>query len=157
VTTIVLDPAEALSEVLGDVVVIEFSSDADEMMWQALVALQAAYRSGDRRTVLVVPTIGMAGAAGSVAYTTAVEGIRAMAKSAARQWGSQGVGVNMIAAPAHLFTHDVDASHLSAAAVDDGGGLIRTVVETAKFLLRDDLPHLNGETVIVDGGQVMLP
>jgi 3-oxoacyl-[acyl-carrier protein] reductase len=157
VTTIVLDPADALSRALDEIVVVAFSSDADDTMWQALVALQTAYRTGDRRIVLVVPTIGLAGAAGSVVYTTAVEGIRAMAKSAARQWGSQGVAVNMVAAPAHLFARDVDASHLSAAAVADNGQLIRSVVETVKFLRRDYLPHLNGETVIVDGGQVMLP
>ncbi|BBX03731.1 hypothetical protein BST36_26020 [Mycolicibacterium moriokaense] len=160
-STIVLDPSQALTRALGDigdVGVIAFSSDdADETMWQTLVAMQAAYRTGDRRIVLVVPTIGMAGATGAVAYTTAVEGIRAMAKSAARQWGSQGVGVNIVAAPSHLFAYDVDASHLLAAAVADDDGLIRSVVETAKFLLRDDLRHLNGETVIVDGGQVMLP
>jgi 3-oxoacyl-[acyl-carrier protein] reductase len=35
--------------------------------------------------------------------------------------------------------------------------LIHSVVETAKFLLREYLRHLTGETIIVDGGSVMLP
>lgn len=109
------------------------------------------------RIVLVVPTIGMAGAAGSVGYTTAIEGIRAMAKSAARQWGSEGITVNMIAAPLSVFAAEVATSHLSAAAVRDDATLTHSIVETAKFLLRDDLDHLTGETIVVDGGSAMLP
>jgi 3-oxoacyl-[acyl-carrier protein] reductase len=40
--------------------------------------------------VLIVPTTGVPGSAGLVPYTTAVEGIRAMAESAARQWAGRG-------------------------------------------------------------------
>jgi 3-oxoacyl-[acyl-carrier protein] reductase len=160
VTIIVLDPTDALATALeeaGEVTVVGGSSDAGKTMWEALVALQTACAASARRVVLVVPTIGMAGARDAVDYTTAIEGIRAMAKSAARQWGSTGIGVNTVAAPAHLFAREVDASHLSAPAVDDDGCLLRTVVETVRFLLREDLSHLTGDTVIVDGGSVMLP
>jgi 3-oxoacyl-[acyl-carrier protein] reductase len=158
VTIIVVGPTEALSGALdevGDVVVIDGS--ADEALWDTLVALQTAHGSQTARIVLILPTIGIAGAAGAVDYTTALEGIRAMAKSAARQWASEQIGVNIVAAPADLFTRDVDTSHLSAAAVPDDGALIHSLAETVRFLLRDDLPHLTGETVIVDGGSVMLP
>ncbi len=157
-TTIVVDPGEALLRALsavGEVVVVDDS--ADDAVWDTLVALQAAHRSQTGRIVLVLPTVGIAGSADSVDYTTAIEGIRAMAKSAARQWGSDGVGVNMVVAPANLFARDADTAHLSAAAAPGNRELIHSVVETAKFLLRDDLRHLTGETVIVDGGSVMLP
>lgn len=163
-TTIVLDPAEALSRALADevggVTVIDALGDADDTMWQALVALQTAHSSmaaQGGRIVLVLPTIGIAGAAGLVGYTTAVEGVRAMAKSAARQWASAGIAVNMVAAPMTLFARDVDASHLTAAAVPDDSTLIQSVVETTKFLLRRDVSHLVGATIIADGGSVMLP
>lgn len=161
-TIIVLDPAPALSMALdeiGDTVVIT-AAGADETMWRALVALQAAWRSmrpRGGRIVLVVSTVGMAGATGAVPYTTAIEGIRAMAKSAARQWGSAAIGVNIIAAPARLFATHVDASHLTAAAVPDDARLIRSIVTTATFLLRPDIEHVTGETIVVDGGSVMLP
>ncbi|OBG36145.1 ABC transporter permease [Mycobacterium alsense] len=134
--------------------------DAGDAMWRTLVDLQRAHsamRSHGGRIVLLVPTIGMAGAAGGVAYTTAIEGIRAMAKSAARQWCSDGVWVNLIAAPVHLFAPGLDASHLTAAAFSDDGTLINSVVETAKFLLRRDIDHLVGVTIVADGGSVMLP
>lgn len=163
-TTIVLDPAEALSRALADevsgVTVIDSSMDAGETMWQALVALQAAHASMEAqggRIVLILPTIGIVGATGLVDYTTAIEGIRAMAKSAARQWASEGIGVNMVAAPVSIFAHKVDASHLTAPAVPDDGTLTQSVVEATKFLLRRDIGHLVGATIVADGGSVMLP
>ncbi|WP_232006668.1 SDR family oxidoreductase [Mycobacterium sp. 1245805.9] len=139
---------------------IDGSADAGDTMWQALVALQAAHAAmaaKGGRIVLVLPTIGMTGAAGLVDYTTAIEGIRAMAKSAARQWAPEGIGVNMVAAPMSLFGREVDASHLTAAAVPDDSALIPAVVETTKFLLRRDVTHVVGATIIADGGSVMMP
>ncbi|MFV9634940.1 SDR family oxidoreductase [Mycobacterium neumannii] len=132
----------------------------DEPMWRTLTALQGARAgfSAGGRIVVVVPTIGMAGAPGLVAYTTAVEGIRAMVKSAARQWASQGIGANLVAVPLSMFSDDTAAAgHLTAAAVTVDSTLIHTVAESVKFLLRSDLDHLAGETIVADGGSVMLP
>lgn len=133
-----------------------------EMMWELLVTLQLAHAALENRggrIVLVVPTVGMAGARGLVPYTTAVEGIRAMAKSATRQWARDGVVVNLIAAPIRLFAEALAESdgHLTSAAVTNDTALIHSLVETAKFLLRRDIQHLAGETIVADGGSVMLP
>jgi 3-oxoacyl-[acyl-carrier protein] reductase len=133
-----------------------------ETMWEALVTLQlahAALKNRGGRIVLVVPTVGIAGAAGLVPYTTAVEGIRAMAKSATRQWARDGVVVNLIAAPIRVFAEALAESdgHLTNAAVAAEPTLLHSLVETAKFLLRSDVQHLAGETIVVDGGSVMLP
>ncbi|WP_242660199.1 SDR family oxidoreductase [Mycobacterium mantenii] len=140
----------------------DWDRTVDGMMWSALAALQrarSAFNSDGGRIVVVVPTIGMAGAAQLLAYTTALEGIRAMAKSAARQWQPEGVPVNLVAAPLRLFAPSVDASaaHLAAAVVQDDSTLLHSVAEAVAFLLRPDLHHLLGETIVVDGGSVMLP
>lgn len=182
-STVVLGPADPLTSALADglgAVASELDAplptavdgvvavvgagpttvDAGETMWRTLVALQHAHSAMTERggrIVLVVPTIGMAGAAGSVSYTTAIEGIRAMAKSAARQWCSDGIRVNLIAAPVSLFAPGLDASHLTAAAFSDDSTLIHSIVETTKFLLRRDIDHLVGATIVADGGSVMLP
>ena len=155
------DPPRQLSStgMLGDA---EWSRLAEQPMRRTLGALQRSRLSMLSRggpIVLVAPTIGIAGAANLVPYTTATEGIRAMAKSAARQWASEGITVNMIAGPVHLFDPALraSASHLTAAAVDDDGTLIESIVKTTTFLLGRDLCHLVGETIIVDGGSVMLP
>ncbi|WP_297600394.1 SDR family oxidoreductase [Mycobacterium sp.] len=134
----------------------------DGMMWSALAALQrarSAFGPDGGRIVVVVPTIGMAGAGQLVAYTTALEGIRAMAKSAARQWQPEGVSVNLVAAPLRVFAPALDAvsAHLTAAVVHDDSTLLHSVAEAVTFLLRPDIGHVLGETIIVDGGSVMLP
>ncbi|OBG61489.1 MULTISPECIES: SDR family oxidoreductase [unclassified Mycobacterium] len=136
---------------------------AEQPMRHALAALQRSYSSmrdkGGGRIVLVLPSIGMTGAPYLVPYATALEGIRAMAKSAARQWASQNLIVNMVAAPLRLFAPrlSASASHVTAAALQDDDSLIETIVETTRFLLKPEVTGLVGETVIVDGGAVMLP
>jgi 3-oxoacyl-[acyl-carrier protein] reductase len=134
---------------------------AEQPMRQTLMALQRSHVSMSGRggrIVLIVPSIGMSGAVDLVPYNTAIEGIRAMAKSAARQW-APGIVVNMIAVPASLFAPTLSAatSHLTAPAVSDDHGLIETIVETTKFLLNTELTHLIGATIVVDGGSVMSP
>jgi 3-oxoacyl-[acyl-carrier protein] reductase len=162
-TVVVLAAGQTLSRALADsfadAVVIDGHDAVDDTIWRTLAALQTAHASMARggRIVLILPTIGMTGAAGLVDYTTAIEGIRALAKSAARQWTSDGTRVNMIAAPLALFATDGDTSHLTAAAVQHDETLIHSIVETAKFLLRHDVDHLTGDTIVVDGGSVMLP
>lgn len=134
----------------------------DGMMWRTLTALQRArstFTPGGGRIVVVLPTIGMAGAAQLVAYTTALEGIRSMAKSAARQWQPRGISVNLVAAPLRLFAPAMDAAsaHLTAAVCHDDSTLLHSVAEAVTFLLRPDIGHVLGETIVVDGGSVMLP
>lgn len=134
----------------------------EEPMRRTLVALQRSWsvmagRGG--RIVLVTPTIGMVGARHLVPYTTALEGIRAMTKSAARQWASSDIVVNTIAAPLPLFAPDMrgSAGHLTAAAVPDDDNLVRSIISTLEFLLHTDSRHVVGATILVDGGALMLP
>lgn len=156
------EPLPGPQPAIVDVSAEDWQQIVGDTMRRTLVALQhshAALREAGGRIVVVLPTIGMAGAAHLVPYTTALEGIRSMVKSAARQWASDGIAINTIAAPLQLFAPPLGASagHLTAAAIQDDDSLIDSVVETAKFLLRHDIVHLIGETVIVDGGAVMLP
>jgi 3-oxoacyl-[acyl-carrier protein] reductase len=176
-TTIVLgssrELASELQRRLSDVVIIagtaapagidepEWPRLVDDLMWRTLVALQSARTSmleQGGRIVVVLPTIGLAGASGLTAYTTAVEGIRAMVKSAARQWCSEGIIVNMVAAPLRLFASLQNAdAHLSAPASAHDTSLVGSVIESVRFLLRRDIGHVVGDTLIVDGGSVMRP
>lgn len=140
----------------------DWSRLAEAPMQRTLKALQRAHASmngGTGRIVVVLPTIGMAGAARLVPYTTALEGIRAMTKSAARQWTSDGIAVNMVAAPLRLFakTMGPSAAHLTAAPIDDDDYVIESVADTTRFLLRLDVKVPVGATIVADGGSVMLP
>ena len=140
----------------------EWRRFAEQPMRQALSALQRSYSSMHKeggRIVLVLPSIGMTGGPYLVPSTTALEGIRAMAKSAARQWASENVIINIIAAPLHLFATKLSASaaHVTAAALQDDDKLIESVIATTRFLLKRDVTGLVGATIVVDGGAVMLP
>lgn len=161
VITVGTEPMPHLAEITT-VSSAQWDVGVGDTMWETLVALQRAHSALENRggrIVVVVPTVGIAGAAGLVPYTTAVEGIRAMAKSATRQWGRDGVVVNLIAAPVRLFAEGLSESdaHLTNPAVANDSTLVHSIVETAKFLLRSDIEHLAGETIVADGGSVMLP
>lgn len=156
------EPGQGPQPAIVDVIAEDWQRTVGDVMWRTLVALQhshTAMQEAGGRIIVVLPTIGMTGAARLVPYTTAVEGIRSMVKSAARQWASDGIAINTIAAPLHLFAPTLSASadHLTAAAIQDDESLIDSVIETVKFLLRLDVTHIVGETVIVDGGAAMLP
>lgn len=135
---------------------------AEQPMRHALTALQRSYASMQQdggRIVLVMPSVGMTGGPHIVAWATALEGIRAMAKSAARQWARSGVIVNLIATPLHLFAPRLGASegHVTTAAIPDDEKIIESVVEATRFLLKREITGVVGETIIVDGGAMMLP
>ncbi|OBK39229.1 hypothetical protein A5658_25055 [Mycobacterium sp. 1245111.1] len=135
---------------------------AEQPMQHALTALQRSYvsmRQHGGRIVVVLPSVGMTGGPHVVASATALEGIRAMAKSAARQWAHAGVIVNQIATPLRLFAPRLGAAeaHVSAAALPENEKIIESVVEATRFLLKREVAGVVGETIIVDGGAMMLP
>lgn len=176
--TTVVDTTAPLPAVLDGIVVVTGadaiptsleSIDADqwrqltqEPLWHTISLLQRAWtsmRDHGGRIVFVVPTIGIAGAPRLVPLTTVAEGTRALAKSAARQWSSSDVIVNSVGVPLTLLAAaSADATqHLTAPAIADPSTLLDDVVTTIAYLLRRDVGHLIGQTVIVDGGSVMVP
>jgi NAD(P)-dependent dehydrogenase (short-subunit alcohol dehydrogenase family) len=145
--------------------------DVDDARWEAvweqtmrttLFVFQAGYaqmhgRGG--RFVIVTPTLSMVGAARFVPYTTAVEGQRLLAKSAARQWGSEGITVNCLAPAPELLPVEFDAGSTSIAAPALGGpgDIERDVGPVAVLLASDEGHFVTGATVCADGGVAMAP
>lgn len=130
--------------------------------WQALVTLQAAHAvlspHGDGRIVVVTATAGVSGAPGSVPFVAAIEGVRALAKSAARQWGGAGISVNCVSVPLELLapTHAGHTSFLPPPALvrDDP---VTDVAGAVEFLCSPGARGISGATLLVDGGAVMAP
>lgn len=149
---------------------IDFS-DVDDDRWEAvwegtmrttLFVLQAAFRAMQGRggaIVLVTPTVSMSGAERLVPYTTAVEGQRLLAKSAARQWGPDGIRVNCVApAPEHApIGVESMAVSLAPPALGGPGDVTDDIAPVAVWLASDAAHFVTGVTVCADGGVWMAP
>jgi 3-oxoacyl-[acyl-carrier protein] reductase len=146
-------------------------ADVDDARWEAvwegtmrtaLFVLQAAFRQMKGRggaIVLVTPTVSMSGAERLVPYTTAIEGQRLLAKSAARQWGPDGIRVNCVAPAPEQVPIGVESMSVSLAPPALGGpGDVRDDVAPVVVWLASDAAHfVTGVTVCADGGVWMAP
>lgn len=139
-----------------------FDAVWEQSMRAALAVLQASYTSlrGDGgRIVVVTPTVAMSGAPELAPYAMALEGERLLAKSAARQWGADGIVVNCLApAPDQVpvGVRSVDMS-LAAPALGGPGDPETDLGPVATFLASDAAHAVTGVTVCADGGVWMAP
>lgn len=145
--------------------------DVDDARWdavweqslrRALFVLQAGYgvlRGRGGAFVLVTPVIGMAGAAELAPYAAAVEGVRVLAKSAARQWGPDGIRVNCVSpGPEHLPIGMVGGElALTPPALGGPGDPARDLAPAIAWLLGDGAHFCTGLTLSLDGGVWMAP
>lgn len=134
----------------------------EQTLRSAIQMFQRGYRAMQPHGgafVVVTPVVGMAGAAELGPYCAAVEGVRILAKSAARQWGPQGIRVNCVApAPEHApvgVTSGMLA--LSPPALGGPGDPETDLGPIVTWLLSDDAHFLTGATLCADGGVWMAP
>lgn len=107
---------------------------------------------------------GVWGAAGFTLYAAAKEAIRGLSRSAAREWGKHNIRVNVICpatlSPAMQAYMDVNPEDARAAvenmALDRIGDSETDIAPVAVFLASDESRYVTGQTINVDGGQVML-
>jgi 3-oxoacyl-[acyl-carrier protein] reductase len=141
-----------------------FAEAFERPVLDLLRSLRDAYshlRRPGGRVVVVVPTIGMAGAPGLAASAAAAEAQRVLVKAAARQWGADGVTINVVAtdlaalAPGapDLPSVSLSAPALGAAAVTDLVAIARLV----STLVVGETTALTGVTLTADGGTWMAP
>lgn len=162
VVHVCVDERALVAQPLAETEPDDWEIRGERLIREAIFTFQAAFTTfADRpgRIVLVAPTAGLTGAGGLVPYTTAVEGVRALAKSAARQWGPQGITVNTVMVPPDLVA-SVLVSNTTFNAPPVIGHLpdVRAdVVEAIGLFACATATSVTGATVIVDGGSVMAP
>ncbi len=107
---------------------------------------------------------GTEGAAGWTAYAAAKEGIRAITRVAAREWGKHNINVNAICPLANSpnFQAWAEASpdmlNIMLMMVPMGrvGDCENDIGRAAVFLASPDSDYITGHTMMVDGGQTIL-
>ncbi|WP_297494806.1 SDR family NAD(P)-dependent oxidoreductase [Acidocella sp.] len=99
---------------------------------------------------------------GFLAYASSKESIRALTKTAAKEWGKQGIRVNTILpsalTPKSIWYLEQSGSYDSELAKVAMGrfGTSDDIAPTAIFLASDDSAFVTGQTMGVDGGATML-
>lgn len=107
---------------------------------------------------------GIHGGVGFSAYAAAKEGIRGLSRSAARELGQYGIRVNVVcpAALSPVAVKWIDdfpeeaAKVMGAVALGRLGDCERDIAPALVFLASDDSHYVTGQTINVDGGQMML-
>lgn len=109
--------------------------------------------------VFVVPSFAMSGAKGFSTAAAAGEGLRTLAKGAAKQWGKDNVRVNTIALDPQHFVPGESGKQLSAVmglATSSGfghkGDIATDIASVLDWLTAEDARFITGATLTLDGG-----
>lgn len=139
----------------------QWSRDCEQLMDGALWFFQAVHAplaSSGGHLVVVLPTIGGSGAAGAAGLATATEAVHVLAKGAAKQWGADGITVNVVAvSPSLLWAGDTAAAmqagqSLNVPALGHTGDVVTDLGPVIGLLDGDDAHFVTGATVLADGG-----
>ena len=153
-------PQAPMATVSGDDVDVFYDSGVKGTLW----AMQAVYphmkAAGWGRIVNFVSAAGITGMAGYGAYNASKEAIRALTRTAAREWGRDGIIVNCIA-PGAASKRGLDSAARNTDAfqqfmrehpIGRQGDPEDDIGPVALFLCSDACRYLTGQTFMVDGG-----
>jgi NAD(P)-dependent dehydrogenase (short-subunit alcohol dehydrogenase family) len=133
-----------------------------------LWAMQAVYpimkEKAYGRIINFVSSAGIKGEPGLADYNATKEGIRALTKTAAREWGGNGITVNCIAPGAasqrglDFAQRDPDAFARRNAekAIPRLGDPETDIAPVALFLAGEESRFVTGQTIFADGGDCLL-
>lgn len=128
--------------------------------------LQESFRlfdGGSGCIVVLGPNFSFTGSAGLTALSTVSEGLRGLMKSAARQWGRQGIRLNWVGVDSEVLAPALHDAPIPLSpemgppppALGSAPALAEGVAETIAMLV--DATALTGVSLPVDGGVWMVP
>jgi 2-hydroxycyclohexanecarboxyl-CoA dehydrogenase len=154
-------PLAAMADVSEEDFDVFYDSGVKGSLW----AMQAVYphmkAQGWGRIVNFASSMGITGGSGFGAYNASKEAIRAITRTAAREWGADGIVVNAIAPAA--ATHHGEAGKQSEGyrifiencPMKRQGDPELDIGPIAWFLCSDACRYLTGHTFMADGGAFM--
>jgi NAD(P)-dependent dehydrogenase (short-subunit alcohol dehydrogenase family) len=133
--------------------------------WWAMRAAFPHLRARGGRIINFGSAYGQMGYAGTVAYNVTKEAIRALSRTAAREWAPHGVTVNVITPAAHTDASraiaetqpDALAAILATFPMGRLGDPATEIAPAALFLASDEAKYITGQTLGVDGGVFLSP
>jgi len=153
-------PTAPLAEVGEEDVDVFYTSGVKGTLW----AMQAVYphmkERGWGRIVNFASAAGITGMRGYGAYNASKEAIRALTRTAAREWGRDGIVVNCVAPGAaskrgqESAARDTEAyqQFLREHPIGRQGDPEMDIAPVVLFLCSDACRYLTGQTMMVDGG-----
>ncbi len=154
-------PLASMAEVSAEDVDVFYDSGVKGTLW----AMQAVYphmaAQGWGRIVNFASSMGITGGRGFGAYNASKEAVRALTRTAAREWAADGIVVNCIAPAA--ADHHGDAAKQSEGyrifvencPMGRQGDPETDIGPLAWFLCSDACRYLTGHTFMADGGAFM--
>ena len=154
-------PLASIATVSEEDVDVFYRSGVKGTLW----AMQAVYphmlEQQRGRIVNFASSMGITGGRGFAAYNASKEAIRALTRTAAREWGADNICVNAIAPAA--ATHKGDAAKVSEGyrifiencPMGRQGDPELDIAPIALFLCSDAARYVTGHTMMADGGAFM--
>lgn len=161
-----VDVVVANAGITRDTLLLRMSDDdIDEVLQTNLVgaircarrAAKGMVRARHGRIIMISSVVWALGSAGQVNYAAAKAGMVGAARSLARELGSRGITVNVIA-PGFIetdMTAELDEGHREAILSSIPTGRYGDPAEVAaavRFLASDEAAYVNGAVIPVDGG-----
>jgi NAD(P)-dependent dehydrogenase (short-subunit alcohol dehydrogenase family) len=153
-------PTAPMAEIEEDDIDVFYTSGVKGTLW----AMQAVYpHMKDRgwgRIVNFASAAGITGMRGYGAYNASKEAVRALTRTAAREWGRDGIVINCIAPGAASKRGQEAAARQTEAyqvflrehPIGRQGDPEHDVAPVVMFLCSDAARYLTGQTLMVDGG-----
>jgi NAD(P)-dependent dehydrogenase (short-subunit alcohol dehydrogenase family) len=158
-------PLEPLESTGDDVWEYTLRSGLRAAVWTMCAAFPHMRDRGWGRVINFGSPAGQFGQAGNAPYNATKEAIRALTRTAAREWGKYGITANVVNpsartdAMAAMFaqrSEEENQAQLTALPIPRFG-TADDVAEAVAFLASDGAAYITGETINVDSGLFMRP
>jgi NAD(P)-dependent dehydrogenase (short-subunit alcohol dehydrogenase family) len=155
-------PVEALTDADLD---LPFTASVKGTVWLMQAAFPLMKEQGRGRIVTFGSNAALNGVPTYSAYSAAKEAIRAITRTAAAEWGKYGITVNSVC-PVSVRHHTPGLDDPEALArfergfakqpIPRDGRLEEDIAPVVGFLLSDASAYVTGQTMMADGGRIML-